>query len=172
MNNLRESNKDLGSQIIKYEYIENVITQYIYVNVGVSFYLFYNIHFKEICMVYKYLFLKVALNTITLTPCCFHEEQVSLKGQTRICIPITSKVAISFATRGEVYSIQLDVVKFVSDVSYLQVLRLPPSIKLTTTIFLKMTINTHNSLTQQCKSIYLKRTQFQLTVVNMYLMVC
>lgn len=68
MNNLRESNKDLGSQIIKYEYIENVITQYIYVNVGVSFYLFYNIHFKEICMVYKYLFLKVALNTITLIP--------------------------------------------------------------------------------------------------------
>ena len=41
MNNLRKSNKALGSQIVKYEYIENVInTQCIYVNVGVSNYIY------------------------------------------------------------------------------------------------------------------------------------
>jgi hypothetical protein len=52
--------------------------------------------------------------------------------------PITTKVATSNLARGEVYSIQHDVMKFVGYLrqvgSFLRVLRLPPPIKLTTTI--------------------------------------
>ena len=53
-------------------------------------------------------------------------------------VPITTKVVSSNSVHGEVYSIQHCVIKFVSDLlhvgGFLQVLRFPPSITLTTTI--------------------------------------
>jgi hypothetical protein len=53
-------------------------------------------------------------------------------------VHITTKVMSSNPVHGEVYSIKHYVIKFVSDLwkvgVFLQVLRLPPSIKLTATI--------------------------------------
>jgi len=53
-------------------------------------------------------------------------------------VPITTKVVSSNSVHGEVYSIQHYVMKFVSDLQlvggFLQVLRFPPPINLTTTI--------------------------------------
>jgi len=53
-------------------------------------------------------------------------------------VPITTKVVSSNPTHDEVYSMQVYVIKFVSDLpqvcGFLPVLRLPPPIKLTATI--------------------------------------
>jgi len=53
-------------------------------------------------------------------------------------VPITTKVVSSNPARGEVYSIQHYVLKFVSDLrqvgGFLRVLRFPPPIKLTAPI--------------------------------------
>jgi hypothetical protein len=53
-------------------------------------------------------------------------------------VPITTKVVCSNPVHGEVYSILHYVIKFVSDLrqvgGFLQVLRFPPTIKLTATI--------------------------------------
>ena len=50
-------------------------------------------------------------------------------------VPITTNVVSSNLTRGKLYSIQLYVIKFVSDLlqvgGFLRVLRFPPPIKLT-----------------------------------------
>jgi hypothetical protein len=60
-------------------------------------------------------------------------------------VPITIKVESLNPTDGEVYSIQLYVIKFVSDLrqvcGFLRVLQFPPPIKLTTTM-LKVALNT------------------------------
>ena len=52
-------------------------------------------------------------------------------------VPITTKVVSSNSAHGEVYSIQLYVMKFVSDLQqvggFLRVFRFPPPIKLTST---------------------------------------
>jgi hypothetical protein len=56
-------------------------------------------------------------------------------------VPITTKVVSLNPVPGEVYTIQHYVIKFVSDLrqvgGFLQVLRFPPPIKLTTMIQLK-----------------------------------
>ena len=56
-------------------------------------------------------------------------------------VPITTSVVSSNPTHDEVYSIQLYVIKFVSDLKqvggFLRVLCFPPPIKLTTTILLR-----------------------------------
>ena len=56
-------------------------------------------------------------------------------------VPITTKVVILNLVHGEEYSIKHYVIKFVSDLwqvdDILRVLRFPPPIKLTTTIYLK-----------------------------------
>jgi len=56
-------------------------------------------------------------------------------------VPITTKVVRSNLAHAEVYSIQHYVIKFVSDLrkvgGLFRVLRCPPPIKLTTTIYLK-----------------------------------
>ena len=56
-------------------------------------------------------------------------------------VPTTTKVVISNPVHGEVYLIQPYVIKFVSDLQqvggFLWVLRFPPSIKLTDTLYLK-----------------------------------
>ena len=56
-------------------------------------------------------------------------------------VPITTKVVSSNPTHGEMYSIQHYVIKFFSDSGqvggFLRVLRFPPPIKLTATIYLK-----------------------------------
>ena len=56
-------------------------------------------------------------------------------------LPIISKLVNSIPAHGEVYSMQLYVIKFVSDLSqvydFLRLLRFPPSIKLSVTIKLK-----------------------------------
>jgi hypothetical protein len=53
-------------------------------------------------------------------------------------MPITTKIVSSNPAQGEVYSIQLYVIKFVSDLrqvgGFLRLLWFPPQIKLTTTI--------------------------------------
>ena len=53
-------------------------------------------------------------------------------------VPITTTVVSSNPIHGEVYSIQHNVIKFVSDLrqvgGFLRVLQFPPPIKLTTTI--------------------------------------
>ena len=53
-----------------------------------------------------------------------------------LSVPITTNVVSSNHDRGEVYSIQHYVIKFVSDLAcgFLLLLRFPPPIKLTTTI--------------------------------------
>jgi hypothetical protein len=61
-------------------------------------------------------------------------------------VPITTNVVSSNLTRGKLYSIQLYVIKFVSDLlqvgGFLRVLRFPPPIKLTdiTEILLKVAL--------------------------------
>ena len=56
-------------------------------------------------------------------------------------VPITTKVVSSNPVYGEVYSIQNYVIRFVSDFrqvgGFLRVLKFPPPIKLTATIYLK-----------------------------------
>jgi hypothetical protein len=56
-----------------------------------------------------------------------------------LLVPITIKVVSSNPVHGRVYSIQNYVIKFVSDLrqvgGFLRILRFPPPIKLTTTIF-------------------------------------
>ena len=56
-------------------------------------------------------------------------------------VPITTKVVSLNPVLGEVYSIEHYVIKFVSDLRqvgcFLRVLRFPPPIKLTATIYLK-----------------------------------
>ena len=69
-------------------------------------------------------------------------------------VPITTKVVISNPVHGEVYSIQHYVIMFGSDLrqvgGFLRVLRFPPPIKLTATIYriteilLKVALNTIN----------------------------
>ena len=67
-------------------------------------------------------------------------------------MPFTTNVVSSNPIHGEVYSMQLNVIKFVSDLwqvdGFLQVLRFPPPIKLTahdtTDILLKVVLNTIN----------------------------
>jgi hypothetical protein len=63
-------------------------------------------------------------------------EETGVPGEQ--AVPITTKVVCSNPTHGEVYLIQHFVIKFVSDMrrvgGFLQVLRFPPPIKLTTTI--------------------------------------
>jgi hypothetical protein len=49
-------------------------------------------------------------------------------------VPITTKVVSSNPVHGEMSSIEHYVIKFVSDLREIGVLRFPPSIKLTTTI--------------------------------------
>jgi len=55
-----------------------------------------------------------------------------------MAVPITTKVVSSNPVRGEVYSIQHYVIKFVSNLQqvgdFLRVLQFPPSIKLTAMI--------------------------------------
>ena len=62
-------------------------------------------------------------------------------------VPITTNVVSSNPVRGEMYSIQHYVIKFVSDLrqvgGFLPVLRFPPSIKLTE-MLLKVALNTIN----------------------------
>jgi len=79
-------------------------------------------------------------------------------------VPIITKVVSSNSVHGEVCSIQHNVIKFVSDLrqvsGFLRVLRFPPSIKLTATIYifcvteilLKVALNTIN----QTKSEYIQ----------------
>jgi len=56
-------------------------------------------------------------------------------------VPITTKVVSSKPAHGEMYSIQHYVIRFFSDSEqvggFLRVLRFPPPIKLTATIYLK-----------------------------------
>ena len=56
-------------------------------------------------------------------------------------VPITSKVVSSNLAHGEVYSIKLYVIKFLSDLrqvnGFLQAFQFPPPIKLTAMILLK-----------------------------------
>ena len=68
-------------------------------------------------------------------------------------VPITTKVVSSNPVHGEVYSIQHYEIEFVSDLrqvsGFLRLLRFPPPIKLTATIFiteivLKVALNTIN----------------------------
>ena len=60
-------------------------------------------------------------------------------GRDRMVVGFTTKAVSSNPDHGEVYSIQHYMIKFVSDLQqvggFLRVLRFPPPIKLTTTIY-------------------------------------
>jgi len=70
-------------------------------------------------------------------------------------VPITTKVVISNPAHGEVYLIQYHVIKFVSELrqvrDFLRVLRFPPPIKLSATIYWNIVESgiKHHNLTHQ-----------------------
>ena len=79
-------------------------------------------------------------------------------------VPITTKDESLNPILGELYSIQHNVIKFVSDLrqvdGFLWVLRFPPPIKLTATILLKVALSTINQANP-----YYKWIKFLLQVI-------
>ena len=81
----------------------------------------------------QFLYLKSTLTGAMIVIVWLLDLQLPVKS-----VPITTKLVSSNTVRGEVYSIQHYVIKFVSDLrqvnGFLRVFRFPPPIKMTATI--------------------------------------